>query len=64
MWIWRLKGGVVEEQTPTTSEENEDVEAHRLPPVERPPAEAASEEPDFEGHSLLGRPPAERPPAE
>ncbi len=57
----------MEEQKPTTG--NEDVEAHLLPPAERPPADRLppaerppverDDDPDVELHTLVERPPQE-----
>ena len=50
-----------DEKTPTTSEE-EDVDAHLLrdkPGYEKPSFDAASEEPEVEGHGWVEKPAAE-----
>jgi len=57
----------VEDNKQPTTPESEDVEAHGLtglPPSERPPMDANTEEPDVEAHALAALPPNERPPAE
>src|SRR5262249_2213729 len=63
------KGGAVEEQDLTTSED--EVEGHMVserPSSESPTAErtaeGVAEEPDVEGHAMAERPSAERPSAE
>lgn len=52
-----------EKKQPTTSSENEDVEAHGFVdrPVEAPGQEANTEEPDVEAHGFVDKPVDMRP---